>query len=175
MASQPPPSRSRQQEQSNQQTGSAPPPQQSQSGQTAQTEVTTTTGVKPSSGKTPGPKLEEAVVAAGRAGEFNIGIEMFPISMSYGESAYFIVKTAPGNAFEATLQQLEYKKSCDGVGTVKTSIIPLAPIGTKGKIVVRDTTTGESREQPWTWHIIGGGGGMGLWAMIKSLFVKSEQ
>jgi hypothetical protein len=93
--------------------------------------------------------------------------------MPYGYSAHFIVKTAPGNTLEVTMQQLGYKKNFTGTGAVQTQLIPLAPIGTKGKVMARDTTTGETYEQPWTWILTGGFGGLGLWAMIKKLFVKS--
>ena len=87
-------------------------------------------------------------------------------------SARFNVKTLAGNGLEVTLEQSQYKKTFAGQGTVATTVIPVAPIGTTGKLIVRDVTTGEIAEQPWKWRLIGkwsGGKGMGLWALIKRL------
>jgi hypothetical protein len=172
MASQPP-YRTQQQQQTQQQTRSAPPPQQSETAQTPEFQTTVLPGVKPQAGKTLGPKLEQAVVAAGRAGERNIEIEMIPVPMQSFDSAYFVAKTAAGHALELTMEQKNYKRKYTGIGTIKTQLIPEAPIGTKGKAIVLDTTTGETNERPWTWHQVGGSG-LGLWAMIKKLFVKTE-
>ena len=54
------------------------------------------------------------------------------------------------------MQQQSYRRSYTGLGALRTQVCPNAPIGTPGKVVVRDTTTGEVVEQPWIWHLIGG-------------------
>jgi hypothetical protein len=54
---------------------------------------------------------------------------------------------------------------------LETKVLPVAPIGTKGTIIARDTTTAEMLEQPFSWIDIDSCGS-GLWAMIKRLFWK---
>jgi len=70
------------------------------------------------------------------------------------------------------MQQAAYSKTLSGTGVVHTPITPIAPIGTKGKLIIRDVATGETLERPWTWVSLGGGGGLGLWEAIKRLFWK---
>jgi hypothetical protein len=69
------------------------------------------------------------------------------------------------------LEQLSYRRVHNGSGALTTQVIPVAPIGTKGKVVVRDTTTGETVEQPWTWHVSGQGSSR-LWQLIKNMLFK---
>ena len=72
-----------------------------------------------------------------------------------------------------TLEQRSYRKTYTGTGSLKTGLTPIAPIGTKGRVTVRDTTTGETTEQPWTWRPLGRGIGFGgLWNFVKRLFWK---
>ena len=67
------------------------------------------------------------------------------------------------------MEQKSYRKIYQGTSSVQTDITPVAPIGTKGKLTVRDLTTGETVEQPWTWRAVAGGWS-GLWELIKRLF-----
>jgi hypothetical protein len=53
---------------------------------------------------------------------------------------------------------------------VTTQLIPIEPIGTKGRIVVRDLTTGEIVELPWMWRRAG----FFIWTFLKGLFLKSS-
>jgi len=48
--------------------------------------------------------------------------------------------------------------------------VPVAPHGTPGKLTVRDLATGETFEQPWTWHAGAGGLLSSLWQLLKHLF-----
>ena len=119
--------------------------------------------------------LGELKVTAGRSGERNILIEKFWVQVGNAFPCGFNVKTLAGNNLEVTLEQLSYKKPHYGTGKLTTTIIPVVPIGTKGRVIVHDTTTGEIAEQPWTWHLLGGGGiGSfgGIWSFIKRLLWK---
>jgi hypothetical protein len=127
-------------------------------------------GVATDSEKKSGFVLGEEKRAAGKAGERNIQFQWIDQWVGNGRSARFNVATAAGNPLEVTIQQQSYSRSYGGVGTVSTGLIPVAPIGTKGKVVCQDTATGEVFEKPWTWHLIGSGGG--LLEMIKRLFWK---
>jgi hypothetical protein len=135
--------------------------------------------------RAPGMTMPEPTVTAGRAGEKNLALEKFwtrvegPVmGFSCAYPCGFDVRTLAGNGLEVEMEQLSYKRTYDGTGSLKTQVIPVAPIGTKGRILVRDTTTGETLEQPWQWHLIGGsGGGEGLlswlWNTIKRSIWKS--
>ncbi len=121
--------------------------------------------------KAPGLQMEAAIVTAGRAGENNITIEKFWIEVEGNLPAGFTVSTLDGHGLEVVLEQRSYRKNYSGAGTLKTGLTPVAPIGTKGKILATDTTTGETLEQPWTWQSRGGMAA-GLWTIIKRLFWK---
>jgi len=123
-------------------------------------------------GKKSGFTLGEAKVTAGRAGERNISIECVDVWVGNKKPVRFTVRTAAGNGLEVVMQQASYNKTLSGTGTVTTPITPIAPIGTKGKLIIRDTATGEILERPWTWHSLGGGDGLGLWEAIKRLVWK---
>src|SRR5262249_26448780 len=118
---------------------------------------------------------EEAVVTVGRAGEKNITFEMFWVNVGGHLPCGFNVRTLPGNHLEVTLEQLAYKRLHTGQGALTTQIVPVAPIGTKGRMIVVDTTTGEKVEKPWTWVPIGGGGvgGGGLFSFIVSMLKRA--
>ena len=114
----------------------------------------------------PAMDLAEQKVTAGRAGERNIVVEKIPVPVGLNIPCRFNVTTLAGNELEVTLEQTVYRKSFTGQGKVMTTVIPVAPIGTKGKLIARDLATGEVVEQPWTWHLLSSG----LWAMILRLF-----
>lgn len=113
--------------------------------------------------------LEEAQVTAGKDGALNIRVEQIPVPLPNAIPCRFIVTTAAGNQLEVSLEQKSYRKSYQGTSSLHTDITPVAPIGTKGKLVARDLTTGETFERPWTWRNIAGAR-WGLWALIKRLF-----
>jgi hypothetical protein len=120
--------------------------------------------------QTPKLKLEKAKVTAGRSGERNITFEWFWVQVGNNFPCGFKVKTVAGNELEVTLEQLSYKRIQGGKGAVTTQVVPVAPIGTRGKMIARDVTTGEVVEQPWLWYRLGFFGG--LWDAIKKLFFK---
>lgn len=113
--------------------------------------------------------LEEAQVTAGKDGACNIRIQWIQVPLPNAIPCRFAVTTAAGNALEVFMEQKSYRKSYQGASSVQTGITPVAPVGTKGKLTVRDLTTGEAVEQPWTWRA-GAGGSSGLWELIKRLF-----
>jgi hypothetical protein len=124
--------------------------------------------------KQSGVELAKAVGTQGRAGEKNISIAWVDVRLPGGLSANFVVRTAPGNSLEVLVEQRSYKKTYTGSGAITTQVLPIAPIGTSGKLIARDTTTGESLEQPWQWVHLGGADLPGLWEKIKKFFWKSN-
>jgi len=144
----------------------APPPDTPQSFRASESR---TSGQQ---GKAPGFKAEPEKVTLGSAAARTLAIERIaaPVPWPQGgtaQSARFRVTTTAGAAIEARLEQLAYNRTESGQGSLTTQIVPAAPIGTRGKLTVRDPATGETLEQPWTWVNLGGG--WSLWGFIKGL------
>ena len=93
--------------------------------------------------------------------------------MSVGNSlsCYFTVGTAPGNGLEITIEQGSYRKTWQGSASVVAGVLPVGPIGLRGKVSVRDTTSGETFEERYHWYPLHGG--LDLWGAIKRLLWKS--
>jgi hypothetical protein len=119
--------------------------------------------------KQPGLEMD-AVIVTVAVPEPSVVIEWFWVELDGHLPAGFNVTTRPEHGLEVVMEQLAYRKVYTGTGSLKTGLTPIVPIGTKGRLVVRDTTTGETVEQPWTWRPLGGGGG--LWQLIKKLLWK---
>jgi hypothetical protein len=167
-----------QHQQQRQQRQQPPPPRASEQTQTTSASpasVTEASQAQRAGKHAPGFSAEPQTVTAGRDGARNLSLEWITVWLEGGRSARFVVRTATGNELQVHMEQLAYRKSETGVTQVNTQPVPVAPIGTKGKLVARDMTTGEILEQPWTWILLGGGGGGGagsLWDFIKRLFWK---
>ena len=125
---------------------------------------------------TPGVKEEPQTRTKGRAGESNLRIEKVPQWVGIHLSSYYNISTAAGNEIQATMKQRAYRRNYAATGSLRTLITPVAPIGTKGVIVVTDLTTGETLEQPWTWVPLNGGmGWLGrIWRTVKGMFVNDD-
>ena len=126
----------------------------------------------PKANQKSGRKVAESVRAAGRAGERHINVQETDVPVGQSISCYFTVQTAPGNGLEVTIAQGSYSKTWRGSGGVVTGVIPVGPIGLRGKMTVRDTTSGETLEEPYQWYSLHGGG-FDFWGVIKRLFWKS--
>lgn len=118
-------------------------------------------------------KAGKTQITLGRAGEHNLAVEWIDVNLVTCMSARFNVRTSPENALEIQIEQDAYKKAYRGNGSVSTTVLPGAPVGTIGKLTAHDTTTGEMLEVPWTWYNTGSGRGPGLWAILKRLIWKS--
>lgn len=110
--------------------------------------------------------VEEATVTAGKDGARNIRVEWIRVSLPHAQPARFAVTTATGNALEVSMEQKSYRRSYQGTSGLTTDITPVAPHGTRGKLIAHDLATGETLEQPWVWRTAAGG----LWELIKRLF-----
>ena len=119
-------------------------------------------------GQRPGIRVGELKATAGRAGERNLTVEWIAVWVGSNRPCRFNVRTLAENGLEVVVEQLVYKKSYSGTGMVGTQVIPVVPIGTKGKLTARDTVTGETLEQPWTWVPLGRPGFFArLWSALK--------
>jgi hypothetical protein len=120
----------------------------------------------------PGLQLDAAIVTVAVAAP-SVTVEKFWVEVDGHLPCGFDVATRPGHGLEVVVEQLAYRKTYTGTGSLKTAVVPVVPIGTKGRMIARDTTTGETVEQPWTWKLRYGGGG-GLWQLIKRLIWKGD-
>jgi len=119
----------------------------------------------------PGLQLDAAIVTVA-VSEPSVRIEKFWVEVDGHLPCGFDVATRPAHGLEVVVEQLAYRKTYTGTGTLKTAVVPVVPIGTKGRIIARDTTTGETMEQPWTWRPRGGRGG--FLQLIKRLLWKGD-
>jgi len=163
----PGPSQQQPNQQTRTRTQSAPPP--APPAPSAAPAVPASTAATAAAKASSGFKAGEAQRVAGKAGEHSLTDEWISVQVGNAQSARLTVRTAAGNGLTVTIEQAVYKRTFEGTGSVETSVIPVAPIGTEGKISARDTTTGEELERPYVWRDMGGGGGFSLWAMIKRL------
>ena len=122
--------------------------------------------------KKPGLQMDAAIVSVAAA-EPSVAIEKFWIEVDGNQPAGFDVTTRETHGLEVVLEQRSYRKVYTGTGSVRTDLTPIAPIGTKGRIIARDLTSGETLEQPWTWQLIRGDSG-GFWQVIKKLLWKGD-
>src|SRR5688572_18618344 len=79
--------------------------------------------------ESPTLQMEDPVVTPGTAGERNITTEMFWEWVEHNRPAGFVVTTKPEHALEVTLEQLSYRKTYTGTGSLRTGLTPVAPIG----------------------------------------------
>ncbi len=125
--------------------------------------------------QSPGISVGELKATAGHAGARNLTLEWIDVWVGNNRPCRFNVRTLSGNGLEVTLEQLVYRKTFAGTGAVSTPVIPVVPIGTKGKLTARDTTTQETLEQPWTWVRLGGLGLLSrLWNAVKRSIWRSD-
>jgi hypothetical protein len=126
---------------------------------------------KTRAGEAPALELAEEVATAGRAGERNLRIEWIDVWIGNNKPCCFNVVTLPENQLEVELEQAAYKKKYSGGGALKTDVTPVVPIGTRGKLIARDLTTGEVLEQTWVWRNLGGASFFGwLVTAVRKLF-----
>ncbi len=131
---------------------------------------TTTQVLGSAEGKKSDMALEKPRVTAGKEGAQNLRVQWIDVHLPDAESCKFAITTASGNAIEAVLEQKSYRQAYQGTSSLQTGIVPVAPHGTPGKLTVHDLATGETFEQPWTWHSGAGGLLSGLWQLLKRLF-----
>ena len=120
--------------------------------------------------KQQGLSLQAAQSTAGRQGERNLRIQWIDVWIGNSKPCRFAITSAAGNVLEAQLEQQSYRKTYQGTSSLDTDVVPIAPVGVRGKLIVRDTTTGEVLEQPWVWNSLGGGLLGAFWEWLKSLF-----
>jgi hypothetical protein len=144
----------------------------SETKQTPQTLRETKTGEDSQPG---GVVTEEAVVVEGAGGAKNLTTQWVDVWLPGGKPMYIIVNTLPSNDLAVSIEQRSWKKSYAAKGRIQTDVTPIAPIGTQGKLVAKDTTTGEELTINFSWGPIAGPSLFArLIKLVKSLFTSSK-
>lgn len=97
-------------------------------------------------------EIAEQVVTAGRAGEQNLRIEWIDVEVNGYGCVRFNVATVAGNELDVEMQQLSYRRKYTGSSTLATDITPIVPVGSRGKLIAIDVSTGETLEMTWIWR-----------------------
>ena len=122
-----------------------------------------------------GVKTEEQIVVAGAGGAKNHATQWVDVWLPGGKPMYIIVTTLPGNDLDVMIEQRGWKKTYSAKGRVQTDVVPLAPIGTQGQLIAKDTTTGEELTVKFYWGPLKGPSLFArLVKLVKSLFVSSK-
>jgi hypothetical protein len=119
---------------------------------------------------------EEAVVVEGAGGAKNLTTQWVDVWLPGGKPMYIIVSTLPTNDLQVSIEQRSWKKTYAAKGRVQTDIVPIAPVGTAGKLMARDATTGEELSVNFTWYSMSGPSLLArLIKLVKGLFTSSDK
>jgi hypothetical protein len=98
-----------------------------------------------------GPTIEVRTITAAADGGEHIQIVWTDKWVPGGRSVWFEIATLDGHGVEANPRQRNFNKTYRGVGSMKTDVLPLGRIGWRGKMLVLDTDSGETKEVRWRW------------------------
>ena len=96
------------------------------------------------------------------AGDGSIGVAWRPIQLGPAQSYGCTVTGASNGALAVTIEQGAYQKTSSGTGSVDIAAIPVAAIGTSGRLVASDRATGASVRFEWQWRSDTGAAPAGL-------------
>ena len=120
-------------------------------------------------------EVQEETRVDGKGGERNLATQWVDVFLPDGKPMYIIVTTLPDHDLEVSIEQRSWKKSYAAKGRVQTDVVPIAPIGTTGKLVAKDATTGEELTVDFHWHAMGGTSLFGLIVkLLKRLFTNQK-
>lgn len=119
---------------------------------------------------------EEAVVVEGAGGAKNLTTQWVDVWLPGGKPMYIVVGTLPNNDLQVSIEQRSWKKTYAAKGRVQTDVVPIAPVGTTGKLTARDATTGEELSVNFVWHPMSGPSLLArLIKLVKGLFTSSDK
>jgi hypothetical protein len=85
----------------------------------------------------------------------SLTIEWRPVDLGLNRSCGCAVDTTAGHALTVTIEQPPYQRTLQGTGSVAVVAIPVASLGTEGRLIARDDTTGAIAEFTWRWQPLG--------------------
>lgn len=120
-------------------------------------------------------EVQEETRVEGKGGAKNLATQWVDVWLPEGKPMYIIVTTLPDHDLQVSMEQRSWKKSYAAKGRVQTDVVPIAPIGTTGKLVAKDATTGEELTVNFHWHSMGGTSLFGLIVkLLKRLFTNQK-
>ena len=99
----------------------------------------------------------------------SLACEWRPVDLGLNRSCGCTITTTAGHALTVTIEQPPYQRTLQGTGPVVAAAIPVAPLGTEGRLIARDDTTGAIAEFIWRWQPLGTVG----WAAPSKRTLKS--
>jgi len=120
-------------------------------------------------------EVQEETRVEGTGGAKNLATQWVDVWLPDGKPMYIIVTTLPDHDLQVSIEQKSWKKSYAAKGRVQTDVVPIAPIGTTGKLVAKDATTGEELTVNFHWYAMGGTSLFGLIVkLLKRLFTNQK-
>lgn len=105
---------------------------------------------RPAAGTAPIEHL--AIAPRSESGDGTIEFDWEPVALGTNRSFTCTVTTDPSNGLSVTLEQEMYRRSFDGQGALKITVIPPAPASTRGSLTARNLTTGAAAVFVWQWE-----------------------
>jgi hypothetical protein len=120
-----------------------------------------------------GVTTEEQTVVPGADGAKNLNYQWVDVWLPGGKPMYIVVNTLGSNDLNVLIEQRSWKKTYSAKGRVQTDVVPIAPIGTQGQLIAKDTTTGEELTVKFHWGPLKGPSLFArLMKLVKSLFTS---
>jgi hypothetical protein len=92
-----------------------------------------------------------APVASGN-NDASLRFDWQPHQIDSSRSCSCVVTTAADHSLAVRIEQPPYDRTLRGTGSVNVLAIPAAPIGTKGRVIAQDETSGATAEFTWEWQ-----------------------
>jgi hypothetical protein len=122
-----------------------------------------------------GITADEQIAVAGADGAKNLNYQWVDVWLPDGKPMYIVVNTLGSNDLNVMIEQRSWKKTYSAKGRVQTDVVPIAPIGTQGQLIAKDTTTGEELTVKFHWGPLQGPSLFSrLMKFVKSLFVNTK-
>jgi hypothetical protein len=102
------------------------------------------------------PAQNAAIVPQASDGsDASLGLVWQPVQIESNRSCSCLVTAPAGHSLTVRVEQPPYDRTLQGTGQVNFALVPPAPIGTKGRLIARDETSGGLAEYTWEWREIG--------------------
>jgi hypothetical protein len=142
-----------------------PPSQQQQLGQRLQSQAPTQSRSTP----TPAVELPRMDVAApakpagpptnlsidptpADANDASLSFEWHTVTLGSNQTFGCTISIASGESLSVRIEQPPYEKAVRGDGTVELAVIPVAALGTHGRLIATNEVSGATAEFTWQWQ-----------------------
>jgi hypothetical protein len=91
---------------------------------------------------------------AAEGNDLSMSFDWRPVELTPNRSCSCEVSGASDHVLTVRIEQPPYDRTLRGQGAVKVVAIPSAAVGTRGKLIARDETSGATAEYMWEWKPI---------------------